>query len=293
MVPVTDEAWLGLAVAIAAAGCYETSYAVQALEARAVRRRAGPRAGLLLELAGRPRWLAAIALAVAGFGLQIAALGLAPLSLVQPVIASGLLLLFYLGVRVLGESVSARDVAAAAAIVAGIAGIAAAAPDRSGSVSRPLALGLVLAGLVLAAAAPYALRVLGSRGALLVASAGAADAAAVLVAKLVSNELAAGRLLTAAGLVAGAGTTVLMGLTSETAALQRLPATRVAPLVLVIQTAVPVLLAPLLLGEDWGATPLGGALIAGSLALLGAGTVALATSRAVGVLLARDALEHD
>jgi drug/metabolite transporter (DMT)-like permease len=292
MVAVTGEdLWLGLAVALAAAGCYEISYVVQALEARAVGRGRGPRPSLLLQLALRPRWAAAIVLAIAGFGLQIVALGLAPLTLVQPAVASGLLLLFYLGVRVLGERVTRRDVAAAIGIVAGIAGIAAAAPDRAESVSSPVALALVLGGLGLVALAPYALR--STRGALLVASAGAADAAAVFAAKLVSNALSEGRPLAAAALAAGAGATVLLGLMSETAALQRLPATRVAPLVLVIQTAVPVLLAPLLLGEDWGATPLGGAVIAGSLGLLVVGTLALAASRALGLLLTPvDALEH-
>jgi drug/metabolite transporter (DMT)-like permease len=292
MVPVRGgDLWLGLAAAFAAAGCYETSYAVQALEARAVRRGRGPRPSLLLQLARRPRWAGAIALAVAGFGLEIVAFGLAPVTLVQPAVASGLPLLFYLGVRVLGERVTSRDVAAAIGIVAGIAGIAGAAPDRAESVSSALALALVLSALALVALAPYGLR--STRGALLVASAGAADAAAVFAVKLVSNELSDGRPLAAAALAAGAGATVLVGLTSETAALQRLPATRVAPLVLVIQTAVPVLLAPLLLGEDWGATPLGGAVIGGSLALLGVGTVALAASSAVGFLLTPvDALEH-
>lgn len=295
MVAVTGtELWFGLAAALAAALCYESSYAMQALEARALRGLRGPHPSLLLELARRPRWVSAIGLAVVGFGLQIAALGLAPLTLVQPALASGLLLLLYLGVRVLGERVGARDVAAAVAVVAGIAGIAAAAPDRAESVSSAPAMALVLAGLVLVALAPHALRPLGNRAAWLVASAGAADAVAVLAAKLVSNALGDGRPLTAVALAATAGAIVLVGLTSETAALQRLPATRVAPLVLVIQTALPVLLAPLLLGEDWGATPLGGAVIGASLAVLGAGAVALAASSAVGGLLAPvDALEHD
>src|SRR5919206_99774 len=120
MVAVSGELWLGLGVAAAAAGCYETSYAVQALEARAAEAGPGP---LLLRMARRPRWAGAIALAVAGFGLQILALGLAPLTLVQPVVASGLLLLFYLGVRVLGERIGGRELAAAVAIVAGVAGL--------------------------------------------------------------------------------------------------------------------------------------------------------------------------
>jgi drug/metabolite transporter (DMT)-like permease len=291
MVPVSSQTWLGLGIAVVSAGCFEISYAVQALEARA--EGGGPQASLLLRMVRRPRWAGAIALAIVGFGLEIVALALAPLTLVQPVVASGLLVLFYLGVRVLGERVRPRDLAAAGAIIVGIAGIAASAPHRSGSVSRSLALVLVLAGLVLVALAPYVLGRLGRRGAFLVASAGAADAVAVLAAKLVSNELSSGNLLAAAGFLAGTGATVLLGLTSETAALQRLPATRVAPLVLVIQTAVPVVLAPALLGEDWGSTPLGGAVIAGSLVLLGIGAVALATSSAVGVFRApADTLEH-
>jgi hypothetical protein len=45
-------------------------------------------------------------------------------------------------------------------------------------------------------------------------------------------------------------------------ALQRLPATRVAPIVLAFQIAVPVIVVAAVGGEDWGATPLGGAVLA-------------------------------
>jgi drug/metabolite transporter (DMT)-like permease len=304
MVAVTDgELWLGLAAALAASGCYETSYAIQALEARAVHPGVALRASLLLGLAQRPRWVGAIALALAGWALQIVALGLAPLTLVQPAVASGLLLLLYLGVRVLGERVTTRQLAAAVAIVVGVAGIAVAAPARVETAAGPLALALVLGGLAVVTLAPYALR-RGARtpGALLVASAGAADAGAAFAAKLVSDDLSAGRPLGALAWALAAGAAVLVGLTSETTALQRLPATRVAPLVLVVQTVVPVVLAPLLVGENWSATPLGGAVIVVSLAFVSAGAVVLASSRAIGDLLAPatlrpgltgDALEHD
>jgi drug/metabolite transporter (DMT)-like permease len=297
------ELWLGLAAALAAAGCYETSYVVQAMEARAVDSHAALRASLLLSLARRPAWVGAISLAVAGWALQILALGLAPLTLVQPAIACGLLLLLYLGVRVLGEHVTSRQLAAAVAIVAGVTGIALCAPARVDSMAAPLPLAAVLGALGAVTVAPYASRsARGKRGPMLVASAGAADAWAAFAAKLVSDELSNGRVLRALAWAAGAAIAVLLGLTSETTALQRLPATRVAPLVLVIQTAVPVLLAPLLVGEDWGATPLGGVGIGASFALVAAGTLVLASSRLVGDLLApppdppglaRDALEHE
>jgi hypothetical protein len=163
------------------------------------------------------------------------------------------------------------------------------APARVDSVAGPLALAVVLGGLAIVTLAPYALRSgPGRRGPLLVASAGAADAWAAFAAKLVSDELSKARMLGAIIWAAAAGVAVLLGLTSETTALKRLPATRVAPLVLVTQTAVPVLLAPLVVGEDWGATPLGGLGIGASFALVAAGTVVLASSRLVG-----DVLEHE
>ena len=48
------------------------------------------------------------------------------------------------------------------------------------------------------------------------------------------------------------------GVLSEMSALQSRPAIQVAPVVFVTQTVVPVVLAPLLLGESFAATPLGG-----------------------------------
>jgi drug/metabolite transporter (DMT)-like permease len=283
---------IGLGVALVAAGCYETSYALQALAARAMDRNLALKASLLLKLVRNARWVGAIALGVAGWGLQILALSLAPLTLVQPAIASGLLLLLYLGVRVLGERVGPRELAAAAAIVGGVVGIALSAPRHVAAPEGSFALYAALGGLAAITAAPYLLRRrLGRLGIVLVASAGAADAAAVLAAKLVSDELNVGRPLLALAWAGGAGAAILLGLLSETTALQRLPATRVAPLVLVIQVLVPVVLAPLVVGENWSATPLGGAVIGASLAVVLAGAAVLASSRAVGDLRAAEPVQ--
>jgi len=62
---------------------------------------------------------------------------------------------------------------------------------------------------------------------------------------------------------------------SEMSALQSRPAIQVAPVVFVTQTVVPVVLAPLLLGERFGSTPLGGVPLCLALALLVAGWTAL------------------
>ena len=52
-----------------------------------------------------------------------------------------------------------------------------------------------------------------------------------------------------------------------------------------VQVLVPVLLAPLLFGESWSATPLGGGVLVASMAVAVAGTVLLAGSRAVGAVI--------
>jgi hypothetical protein len=68
-------------------------------------------------------------------------------------------------------------------------------------------------------------------------------------------------------------------------ALQRRAATRVAPVMFAVQVLVPVVLAPLIFDEAWHDTPLGGAVLVGSIALAVVGIVLLAGSRAVGVVL--------
>ena len=68
-------------------------------------------------------------------------------------------------------------------------------------------------------------------------------------------------------------------------ALQRRPATRVAPVMFAVQVLVPVALAPLIFGEAWAGTPLGGVALVAFMAIAVAGTVLLAGSRAVGAVI--------
>ncbi len=258
---MSQAALTGLGLALVAAMCFDGGYALQALEARSTDAALARRPSLLTTLLRRRRWLIGTLLGIAAWGLQIGALRLAPVTLVQPAVACGVLLLLALGPRVLGEPVGRRDVAMAIGLLAGVAGVALAAPARD---PNPGTTGLLVAviALTLVALLPYALR---SRGAVLTVSAAAADAVAVLVAREVGDELAAGRWGLAVLWAAGAGAAVLVGLTSEMTALQRLPATRVGPAVLAGQVAVPVVLAPVVFGEDWSATPLGGLVLGFSL----------------------------
>src|SRR5262245_22945911 len=122
------DAALGALAAGGASACFEVSYALQALEARRVQVFRTVRVTLLARLATRRLWLGAIALAVAGWPLQLLALSLAPLTLVQPVLALGVVLLLVLAARMLHERLGPRELLCCGGIVLGVAGIAWAAP---------------------------------------------------------------------------------------------------------------------------------------------------------------------
>ena len=279
---ITPSTAAGLGLAAAAAACFETGYAFQALEARSVPARHALRVSLLGRLLRNARWLAATALSVLGWPLQVAALALAPLAVVQPTLALGLVGLLVLGSRVLGEPIGHREITAVALVVAGIACVALSAPGRGTSTD---VLGAVVALVLLSAvaAAPYVLR---RRTVLLaVVATGAADSLAAFAAKLVADALRDERWATAIGLgvlAAGAGITATL---SEMSALQNAPATRVGPIVLAMQIVIPVVLGAVVAGEDWGATPAGGLVLAAGLGVVVSGAVLLAASPAVGAVI--------
>jgi drug/metabolite transporter (DMT)-like permease len=285
--PMHEEIALGFALAVGAACCYETGYALQALEARRAPAEHALRPSLMAHLLGRPLWLGATALSLLGWPLQIWALAHAPLTLVQPTLALGLLLLLFLGVRILGESVGSRELAAVALIIVSVGVFAWAAPREPGEVERGAGLVISLAILVTIAAVPYVLA-FARRGPnpmlLLVASAGAADGMAAFVAKIVAQDLSGGAVAAALAWVVLVAVVVLVGLTSESTALQSFAATRVAPTVLVLQIVIPVVLAPLVGGEGWSGTPLGGAVLGAALVAVATGAGLLASSPAVAEL---------
>ncbi len=291
---------LGIAAAVGASCLYNTSIALQALEAREVPGEHSLRISLIGRLVRNRRWLGATALGLAGWPLEIAALLLAPLTVVQPCLASGLILLLWLGATRLGESPGRREALAVAAIVAGVGGVAWAAPERTTDHAGTAAIALALALVAIPIAAPYVLRArirhsphqggvevgwARAMGTLVVISAGCGYAWTAIASKLLTDELAAGAILVAAGWLATAAASEGLALLSEMSALQRRAATHVAPTMFAVQILVPVLLAPLIFGESWGGTPLGGVALVAFMALAVAGTVLLAGSQAVGRVL--------
>jgi drug/metabolite transporter (DMT)-like permease len=277
---------LGIVAAIGASLLYNTSIALQALEAREVPGEHSLRPSLLGRLVRNRRWLGATALGLVGWPLEIAALLLAPLTVVQPCLASGLVLLLWLGARKLGEAPGPREALAVAAIVVGVAGVALAAPDRSTDHAGAGAIALALGLVAIPIATPYLLRGRAAAfGTLAVLSAGCGYAWTAIASKLLTDELAAGALLVAVAWLATAAVSEGLALLSEMSALQRRPATHVAPTMFAVQVLVPVILAPLIFDESWGSTPLGGAVLVASMLVAVSGTVLLAGSRTVGALI--------
>ncbi len=274
----------GILLTLVAAACFECSYVLQALEVRAVPAMTRASVGGLRRLAARPVWVASIALSVAGFGLQVLALRHAPLSLVQPLLAIGLLGLLAFSATVLGEPVGRREVGGVLAIVGGVTLVALADPQRSDQTAAGLAFLLVAGALALVATSAFARRTPGASG--LLSAAIAADVLATLAAAQAARALPAA--LPTAGWCALAAASGIAAVAAESAILQRRGAARVAPIVLAGQVALPVALAPLVIGERWGS---GGLLVCG-LALVIAGSALLASSAGVG-RLALGEREHE
>jgi hypothetical protein len=277
---------LGIICAIGASVLYNTSIALQALEARDVGEEHALRVSLIGRLIKNPRWLLATGIGLLGWPLEIAALLLAPLTVVQPCLACGLVLLLWLGVTRLGEKPGRREYGAVGAILVGVAGLAWAAPERTTghAGAGPIAIALVL--VTIPVVTPYVVRGQASAaGTLAVVAAGFGYAWTAIASKLLTDQLSAGSILVAAIWLATAAASEGLALLSEMSALGSRPATRVAPVMFAIQVTVPVILAPLIFGESWSGTPGGGAGIVVSVLFVLAGVVALAGSPAVGAVI--------
>ncbi len=277
---------LGIAAAIGASCLYNTSIALQAMEAREVPDEHSLRVSLIGKLVRNRKWLGATALGLLGWPLEIAALLLAPLTVVQPCLASGLVVLLWLGVTKLGERPGRREYLAVAAIVVGVAGVAWAAPDRTTEHADTWAIALALGLVAIPIAAPYLLRgKVSAAGTIAVVSAGFGYAWTAIASKLLTDELAAGTVLVAGAWLATAAASEGLALLSEMSALQNRPATRVAPVMFAVQVMVPVILAPLIFMEKWSTTPGGGVALVAFMFLALVGVVLLAGSKAVATVL--------
>ncbi len=109
----------------------------------------GPR--LLVELARRPRWLLASGAVLLGLALQVVALAFAPLTLVQPVLVSGIVFGTLSAAWLAHRRPDRTIVVGVSAVAVGLAAFLALARPGGGSARLPGLLGLLPLALVLAA----------------------------------------------------------------------------------------------------------------------------------------------
>lgn len=279
---------LGLVAAVAASVAFNVGIVLQAADARREPAEEGLRLSLLTHLARRRRWIAGLLLGAVGFGFQVVALSLAPFVVVQPVLAAGLLLMLYLGVRMLGERVGWTEVVGVLGITVGIGLLAWGQPAGIETVRGETALLSVMGGMVAVSLIPFALRGRGrldSATFVIVASA-LAYGASNIATKLVSDGVDTHAWLAVGVWLAAAAATGVIAMTTEMTALQRRPATFVVPVSFAIQTFLPVALEPIYLTERWGSAALSGAPLIAGLVLIALGAIAVAKTRAVSALVA-------
>jgi drug/metabolite transporter (DMT)-like permease len=285
---------LGLLAAFGAAGLYSAGIALQALEARRVATEHALRFGLLRRLIRRPRWLLGIVLDLGGWALQALALTLAPLTLVQPALAAGLVFLLVIGAAWLHEPVGRREVAAVLAIATGVGAIGWATPAHHSHHDTGTALAVALCLLAALALLPHVLSRLGRQlGVLVAVGAGLAFSWDGLATKFFADDLSQRAFPWVLFWLAGMVTAAAFGSLAENSALQTRPVTQVAPLIFATTTLVPVVLAPFVAGESWPGNPLVQATLVASLVLVIGAAVALARSQAVAAVLRAEATSEE
>jgi hypothetical protein len=109
-----------IALALAAALLFSLGTVLQGQVASQASEEESRSAGFLVSLARKPRWLAGIAADALGFVGQAWALAIGKLVVVQPLLATSVVFALPLGAKLAGRRVSAREIAAALGVTAGL-----------------------------------------------------------------------------------------------------------------------------------------------------------------------------
>lgn len=251
-------------------------------------------ASLLRTAVASRRWTAGFTAMLAGLGLQVVALTLAPVSVVQPILAGGLVGLAAAGSALLGERLNARHRWALALVLAAVVAVAVSARGST-ALARAVPPGrfAVLAVLVALAAAVAVRRARAGRQALVAAAAAAgllyglgAVAEKAVATDVVDRGIGRGALAALAGpypwlfLVA-----TLAGMLVFQSGLQAHPASLMASLTNLTSTVCALAGAAFVFGEAlvppgwWSALRLGG----GAAVLVAVVLLALSDAEAVAV----------
>jgi drug/metabolite transporter (DMT)-like permease len=275
---------LGVVLGLCASVSFESGYLLMTQQSRLVGRSGRPGGRFLLSLVRRPLWLAAIALDGAGIVLELFALREASLIIVQPLMSVWLIGLVFAAAIFLGERIDRRTVLAAGAVAVGVVCVIIAAPSDAGAVrlAHPVASVLALGALALVVVAAF----VGPAKAAGWGPVAAAAAGDTLVA-ISGNQIARSwveRPLLAIAWTAAVVASGVASVTAESAALQRLPASRVGPIVSSVGAVLPVVLMALLSPQRVSLSPGAAALLGVGLALTGGGAYRLAATARGGPL---------
>jgi hypothetical protein len=239
---------IGVLAALAAATLYAVGVALQSLDARHAHSDDVLRPGLLLGLVRRPRWLLGGIISFLGWPLQAFALAQAPLAVVQPALAFNLVVLLVIARRLTPDPITRSDVVGALAITAGVVALAVAAPSRGGdNGTRTLVLVAVLGAV---SALPLTLRGHMLRAAILLpAAAGVAFTLLAIATRLASDTLTGHRLLAGVCWLGVAGFSAYSATVCEMSAMRTRSATLVVPLVVSVESVLPIVVGPLAFSE--------------------------------------------
>jgi drug/metabolite transporter (DMT)-like permease len=279
--------WIGLAAALVASALFNVGIALQGIEARSAPKSLGLRVSLLTMLFRRKRWVLGWVLGVVGIAPQVLAFADAPFVVVQPALASGLLILLFIGSRMFGEHVGWVEIVGVSAIIGGVALVAWGAPSHTEAHRSGAAVIAVVAGLAAVGFFPFIVR--GTRwdtGMGSIVASGAGFAASNVATKLLSDDIGSGHYVIAAawavvGIISGIAATIT-GMT----AFQRRRATTVVPVSTAVQTFLPIVLEPFFLREHWASAKFGGAPIGIGLLIALVGTIVVSRTKAVSELSA-------
>ncbi|HET6963850.1 MAG TPA: hypothetical protein VFH58_03695 [Acidimicrobiales bacterium] len=149
---------MGAVVAASSALLYDVGYVLekQALDELPPLRMTP--AGILRTATASRRWLAGFSSMLVGLALQVGALTLAPVSVVQPILAGGLIALAAAGSSVLGERLSRRHVTALVLVLVAVVAVGASAHTSVELARRVPAGRFLLLALVVGAAGAVAAR---------------------------------------------------------------------------------------------------------------------------------------
>jgi drug/metabolite transporter (DMT)-like permease len=270
---------IAILLAAAAASFYALSTTLQALEARQAPVESALRASLLIRLFQKRTWLVGSALGGLGWTFQAVSLTFGSITLVQPALGLGLVVLLVVGARILGEAIGPRETFGVLTVLAGIALLGWAAPSGVDHFTFGGRVAIAVAG-VLAVIAPRALRFAHLAGGFATSVfSGLGWGCVGLGTAVVDRALGHGNWLEAALWAAGVGLVSWSSLVIGMTALQAWPATRSWPLTFAIEIAAPAAFAPIL--THGGVGPAHGAPFAFALLTTCVGAVMLGSSRTV------------